>query len=114
MDKKTTSIITVIGTILLCGLPGVIGLCFGALAFVGTLLPTSDIPPEDVGLAVAVSAIILGLSLIGTVIPIGFGLWVWRSYQKEQVRIEHTRIRFDMGQYRLVITWSAPARSCIR
>jgi hypothetical protein len=95
MDKKTSSIITVVATTLLCGLPGFIGICLGMMAIVGTFLPDSGIPAEDVGLAVGASITIVGLSLICIVIPIGIGLWTWRSYQKEKTSIEQTIIPED-------------------
>jgi len=92
MDKKTTSIITVIATTLFCGLPGLLGLCFGTMAVLGALLPGSGIPAEDVAVVVGSSVTTLGVSLICTVIPIGVGLWTWRSYKKEQTSIEQTII----------------------
>lgn len=95
MDKKTTSIITVVATTVFCGLPGLLGICLGAMAVIGALLPNSGIPSEDVAITVGTSATILGLSLICTVTPIGVGLWTWRSYQKEQTSIEQTIIPED-------------------
>jgi hypothetical protein len=92
MDKKTTSIITVIATTLLCGLPGLMGMCFGTFAVLGALLPDSGIPAEDVALVVGSSVTTLGLSLICTIIPIGVGLWAWRSYKKEKFSIDQTII----------------------
>jgi hypothetical protein len=94
MEKKT-AIITVMIATLVCGLPGLIGICLGMLAVIGTLLPDSGVPSEDLGLAIGASVSILGVSLICTVIPIGIGLATWRSYQKEQTSIEQTVIPED-------------------
>ena len=95
MDKKTTSIITVVATTLLCGLPGLIGLCMSTLAVLGAFLPDSSVPRDEVSLLVASSVTLAGLSLICLVIPIGIGFWAWWSYQKEQASIEELLIPED-------------------
>ena len=43
MDKKTTGIIATVVTVLLCGCPGLFGLCFGLISLVAGLVPGSSI-----------------------------------------------------------------------
>ena len=88
MEKKTIGIIGVIATTLLCGLPGLAGLCLGAMAILGAFLPDSDIPQDEVAIVVASSATILGLSLICLVIPVGVGFWAWWLQKKETISME--------------------------
>ena len=88
MEKKTTSIIAVIATTLLCGLPGFMGICMSLMAILGAFLPDSSIPRDEVMLVLASSVTILGLSLICAVIPIGVGSWAWWSHKKEVTSIE--------------------------
>ena len=88
MDKKTTRIISVIAATLLCGLPGLIGLCFGAIALLGGFMPGGAIPQEDIPLLIGSSIMILGLSLVFIVIPIGTAIWAWWSHKTEQASIE--------------------------
>ena len=83
MEKKTTKILAVIVTTLLCGLPGFIGTCMSLMALLGASLPDSGIPRDEVMLVFASSATILGMSLICAVIPIGVGSWAWWSHKKE-------------------------------
>jgi len=88
MDKKTTRIIALIATIFLCGLPGLLGLCFGSMALLGGFLPDGAIPQEDLALLVGSSIMILGLSLIFIVIPVGIGIWTWWSHKTEKASME--------------------------
>jgi hypothetical protein len=43
MDKRTTGIVATIATALLCGCPGLFGLCFGAFFAVISQIPGADI-----------------------------------------------------------------------
>ena len=62
------------------------------VALLGTLLPDSNISQDEVMVVVSSAVMTLGLSLICLVIPVGIGLWMWRSYRKEQISIEQTII----------------------
>jgi hypothetical protein len=95
MDKKTSGIVAVLGSILLCGLPGFCVLCMSMVVAIGPLLPDSDVPPEEVGLVITSAVSMIGLSLICLVIPIGVGFWSWRSYQKEEFGIRKVLIPED-------------------
>jgi hypothetical protein len=73
MDKKTIGIISVISTSLLCGIPGLAGLCFGSMAILGSLLPDNGIDPADTTLLTVTVIGILCLSLVFIAIPIVVG-----------------------------------------
>ena len=88
MDKKTIRIITILGTTLLCGLPGLAGLCLGSMALLGGFLPDSDVPAEDTTLLIGGSIMILGLSLVFIVIPIGISIWSWWSHKTEKASMD--------------------------
>ena len=88
MEKKTVSIITVIASTLLCGLPGLIGICMSLMAVLGAFLPDSGIPRDELPILVGASATILGLSLMCIIIPVGVGFWAWWSQKKEVLSME--------------------------
>ena len=77
MEKKTIGLIAVTLTTVLCGLPGLAGLCFGSLALLGNFMPGSGVPNEDVAIVAGFSIMMMGLSLISIAIPIGIGIWTW-------------------------------------
>jgi hypothetical protein len=77
MEKKTIGLIAVIITTVLCGLPGITGLCMGSMSLLGSFMPESGVPDEGVGLVVGFSIMTMGLSLIFIAIPIGIGIWTW-------------------------------------
>ncbi len=78
MEKKTVGIIGVVASTLLCGLPGLAGLCMGAMAILGAVLPDSDIPRDEVALVVGSSAIILGLMTLLILVEI----ILWNTLEK--------------------------------
>jgi hypothetical protein len=43
MDKRTTGIIATLATVLLCGCPGLFGLCFGAMFALISFVPNAEI-----------------------------------------------------------------------
>lgn len=77
MDRKITSIIIVVAATLLCGLPGLAGLCFGSMALAGSFMPDNGVPAEDIPLVIGSAFMILGLSLSCIAIPTGIGIWAW-------------------------------------
>lgn len=95
MDKKTTSIIALITTTLLCGLPGLLGVCLSAMAVMGAILPDTSVPQNEVGLVIASSAAILGMSLLCLVVPVGAGIWVWWSRKPKPGKIIDEPIPLD-------------------
>ena len=76
MDKKTTGLIATIATALLCGCPGLIGLCMGAMfAIVGTI-PGSNIDiggSSDPSAAIGTGLAMLCVGLIFVAIPVVVG-----------------------------------------
>ena len=70
MDRKTTGIVGVVAATILCGVPGLAGLCLGVLLIIGNNLPDSSVDPADANLVTGSAIFILCLSLIFITIPI--------------------------------------------
>lgn len=87
MDKKQTGLIATIATALLCGCPGLFGLCMGGMfAVVGTI-PGSDIdiggsnsPAAAIGTGIA----LLCVGLIFVAIPIVVGVVTLRKPKEKE------------------------------
>lgn len=73
MDKKTTGLVATIATALLCGCPGLLGLCMGGMfAIVGTI-PGSNIDiggSSDPAAAIGTGIAMLCVGLIFVAIPV--------------------------------------------
>jgi hypothetical protein len=91
MEKKTIGLIATVTTTILCGLPGLAGLCFGSMSLLGSFMPENDVPNEDVALVLGFSIMIVGLSLVSIVIPIGIGIWTW-WIRKPQLNLDKIRV----------------------
>lgn len=82
MDKKNTGIIATVVTAILCGCPGLLALCWGALAAVISLIPGADI---DIGgssdpqsaLITGIGSLCVGVLFIA--IPIVVGVMMLRK-----------------------------------
>ncbi len=86
MDKKTTGLIATIAAVLLCGCPGLFGLCFGATSVLAGLMPGSDIDvfgSSDPGAATTMGFVFLCLSVIFIAIPIVVGVVTLRKKPAE-------------------------------
>jgi len=70
MDKKKTSIILIILSSLLCGIPGLAAFCLGSMSILGSLIPTSDLTQADSKMAFIGGIIIVFLGLILVATPI--------------------------------------------
>ncbi len=85
MDKKTTGIIATVATGLLCGCPGLISLCMGAMFAVASQIPSAEIDmfgssnPSD-ALTFGVGGICLGVVFVA--IPIVVGVVMLRQKQE--------------------------------
>jgi len=82
MDKKTTGIIATVVTVLLCGCPGLFGLCFGSISLIAGFVPGSEI--DVFGSSDPQSAMFMGLgtlcgSIIFIAIPIVVGILTLRK-----------------------------------
>ena len=87
MDKKTTGLIATIATALLCGCPGLIGLCIGATSVFASFMPNADIDifgSNDPAAATTMGFVFLCLSVIFIAIPIVVGVVTLRK-SKETV-----------------------------
>lgn len=82
MDKKNVGMIATIATALLCGCPGLFGLCMGAMfAIVGTI-PGSDIDmmgSSDPSAAIGTGIAMLCVGLIFVAIPVVVGILTLRK-----------------------------------
>jgi hypothetical protein len=85
MDKKTGGIIGLVAAIMLCGLPGLCGLCLGPLFVLVSFIPESDIDvfgSADPSSALIAGIVILVVSVIFVVIP---GLvWYYAVREKKE------------------------------
>jgi len=82
MDKKTTGIIATVATVVLCGCPGLVSLCFGALFAITGLIPGAKI--DMFGSTDPTSAIGFGIGgvcvgIIFVAIPIVVGVLMLRK-----------------------------------
>ena len=90
MDKKTTGLIATIATALLCGCPGLFGLCFGSTSVLASLVPGANIDifgSNDPAAATTMGITSLCLSVIFIVIPIVVGVVTLRKKPEEIVTV---------------------------
>lgn len=82
MDKKTTGIIATIAAVILCGCPGLVGLCFGAASAVAATIPGAEIDifgNNDPGSAITLGIIVLCVSVLLIAIPVVVGFFTLRN-----------------------------------
>ena len=82
MDKKTTGLIATIATALLCGCPGIFGLCMGSTSLIASIVPDADIDvfgSSDPASAATMGFVFLCLSVIFIAIPIVVGVVTLRK-----------------------------------
>jgi len=79
MDKRTTGMLWVVITTLLCGLPGLAAFCFGSLAFVGVFIPDTSVDPADKSLVIGTSIGMVCLGFAFLAIPIVIGYFTHRK-----------------------------------
>jgi hypothetical protein len=77
MDKQTTGIVATIAAVLLCGCPGLLGLCWGAIAIPASLIPGADIDifgssDAQAAFAIGIVALCLGVILVAIPVVVGF------------------------------------------
>jgi hypothetical protein len=86
MDKKTTGLIATIATAVLCGCPGLFGLCMGSTSLIASFVPGADIDvfgSNDPAAATTMGFVFLCLSLIFIAIPIVVGVVTLRKPKEE-------------------------------
>lgn len=82
MDKKTTGIIATVAAVLLCGCPGLVGFCLGAISVLASFVPESEIDifgrndPQS-ALTAGIVGICVGILFIA--IPIVVGVLMLRK-----------------------------------
>jgi hypothetical protein len=86
MEKKTVGIIATVATVLLCGCPGLVSFCMGAISLLAGFIPGSEI--DIFGSSEPQSAMIYGIAsicggLIFIVIPIVVGIVTLRKPKAE-------------------------------
>jgi hypothetical protein len=82
MDKKTTGLIATIATAILCGCPGLVGLCLGGTSVLASFIPGAEIDvfgSSDPGAATTMGFVFLCLSVIFIAIPIVVGIVTLRG-----------------------------------
>lgn len=82
MDKKTTGLVATIAAALLCGCPGLIGLCFGATSVLASMMPGADIDvfgSNNPAAGTTMGIVFLCLSIIFIAIPIVVGVLTLRK-----------------------------------
>ncbi|MBN1147468.1 MAG: hypothetical protein JXA78_09440 [Anaerolineales bacterium] len=82
MDKRTTGIIATVVTVLVCGCPGLLSVCWGAIAAAASFIPGAEI--DIAGSSDPTTALISGLGAlcIGVVfvaIPVAVGFFTLRK-----------------------------------
>jgi len=75
MDRKSIRILLLILTALLCGIPGIVGFCFGSLAIFGSMVPETDLARSDAKVAFYTGIAVLCISLFLVAIPIVVGIF---------------------------------------
>jgi hypothetical protein len=81
MDKRNTGLIATIATAVLCGCPGLFGLCMGSMFAIVGAIPGSDIDiggSSDPAAAIGTGIAMLCVSLIFIAIPVAVGFFTLR------------------------------------
>ena len=82
MDKKNTGLFATIATALLCGCPGLLGLCMGSTSLIASFIPGAEIDvlgSSDPAAATTMGFVLLCLSVIFIAIPIVVGIVTLRK-----------------------------------
>jgi len=82
MDKRNTGLIATIATALLCGCPGLFGLCMGSTSLIASFVPGANIDvfgSNDPAAATTMGFVFLCLSVIFIAIPIVVGVVTLRK-----------------------------------
>jgi hypothetical protein len=91
MDKKTGGLIATIATAVLCGCPGLFGLCMGATMALAGVVPGSDIDimgSNDPASAIGTGIGLLCLSIIFIAIPVVVGIVTLRKKPAEAAAVD--------------------------
>jgi Na+/melibiose symporter-like transporter len=72
MDKRTTGIIATLVTVLICGCPGLFGLCLGATFAIVSFVPNAEIDifgSHEPSAALTFGVVVLIISLVFVALP---------------------------------------------
>jgi hypothetical protein len=86
MDKKTTGLVATIAAVILCGCPGIFGLCMGSTSLIASFIPGAEIDvfgSNDPAAATTMGFVFLCLSIIFIAIPIVVGIVTLRKPKEE-------------------------------
>ena len=90
MDKKTTGIVATVITVLLCGCPGLFGLCFGAFFAIIGQIPGANIDvfgSTDPGSALKWGIGTFCMGIIFVIVPIVVGILTLRNKNTEPLPV---------------------------
>jgi hypothetical protein len=82
MDKRSTAVIAILLTTLVCGLPGIVILCAGMLGVLGVYLPDTDLTFTGNAERIGTLAVLVGigcLGIAGILIPILVAIFTLRK-----------------------------------
>jgi hypothetical protein len=88
MDKKTQGIVATVAAVILCGCPGLVGLCSGAIFAFAGVVPGSDIDvfgSSDPSSAITTGIITLCVSVIFIAVPIVVGFLMLRNQSDDDI-----------------------------
>ena len=95
MDKKTTGIIATVATALLCGCPGLFGLCFGVVSAVASQIPGAEIDvfgSNEPGSALTMGLVTLCVGIVFIAIPVVVGFVMLRKKTTEPLPVSNEPI----------------------
>ena len=90
MDKRNTGLIATIATALLCGCPGLFGLCMGSTSLIASFVPGAEIDvfgSSDPAAATTMGFVFLCLSVIFIAIPIVVGVVTLRKKPEDDAAV---------------------------
>lgn len=91
MDKKTQGIVATVAAVILCGCPGLVGLCSGAIFALAGVVPGSEIDvfgSSDPAAAITTGIVTLCVSIIFIAIPIVVGFLMLRENPLDSIEGE--------------------------
>ncbi|MBC8496289.1 MAG: hypothetical protein H8D37_01385 [Chloroflexi bacterium] len=91
MDKKTQGMIATVAAVILCGCPGLVGVCSGAIFAFAGVVPGSEIDvfgSSEPAAAITTGIVTLCISIIFIAIPIVVGFLMLREKPEDVIEGE--------------------------
>ena len=82
MNQKNKGIIALVASILLCGCPGLLSVCWGGMMAVISFMPNANIDiggSTDPQSALTLGLVVLCVGVLFVAIPVGVGVYVLRK-----------------------------------